>query len=190
MDTQDRGDQTEEIQTTRRPALARREVLRRAGIGAGVLALGGAATTAPALARGAFAVVKSRPKVVLGWGGATCEAALYLAYHKGFFAAEGLNAELYAESATYDDIQGLSSGTLDGEQNPSIYYFAPLEQGAADPPGRRHTWQLPAPADRRPLRHQDGSRFQGHDHRHDLNRRPGHDLLQAAPGAERRGSRA
>jgi NitT/TauT family transport system substrate-binding protein len=96
-----------------------------------VLALGGAVTAAPALAHSTFAVVKARPKLVLGWSGATCEAPLYLAYHKGFFTAEGLNVELYAESATYDDIQGLSSGTLDGEQNPAVYYFAGLEQGAA-----------------------------------------------------------
>ena len=123
METQDRGDQGEEMQTTKRPTVGRREVLRRAGIGAGALALGGAATAAPALARGAFAVVRSRPKLVLGWGGATCEAPLYLAYHKGFFAAEGLDVELYAESATYDDIQGLSSGTLDGEQNLSLIHI-------------------------------------------------------------------
>jgi NitT/TauT family transport system substrate-binding protein len=131
MDTQDRGDQNEEVQTTRRPTLVRRDILRRAGIGAGALALGGAATTAPALARGAFAVVKSRPRLVLGYSGATCEAALYLGYHKGFFADEGLDVELYAESLTYDDIHGLSSGTLAGEQNPAFYYFAALEQGAA-----------------------------------------------------------
>jgi NitT/TauT family transport system substrate-binding protein len=131
MDTEDRGDRLEDTQPARQPELVRRELLRRGGIGAGVLALGGAATAVPALARGAFAVVKSRPKVVLGWGGATCEAPLYLAYHKGFFAAEGLSVEMFAETATYDDIQGLSSGTLDGEQNPTIYYFAAIEQGAA-----------------------------------------------------------
>jgi NitT/TauT family transport system substrate-binding protein len=131
MDTQDRRDQMVAMQTTRQPTLGRREVLRRAGIGAGALAVGGAATATPALARGAFAVVRSRPKVVLGWAGATCEAPLYLAYYKGFFAAEGLAVELFAETATYDDIQGLSSGTLDGEQNPALYYFAPIEQGAA-----------------------------------------------------------
>jgi NitT/TauT family transport system substrate-binding protein len=131
MDTREHNDQTVERQTTQQPTLGRREVLRRAGLGAGALAVGGAATAAPALARGAFAVVRSRPKVVLGWAGATCEAPLYLAYHKGFFAAEGLDVELFAESATYDDIQGLSSGTLDGEQNPAIYYLSAIEQGAA-----------------------------------------------------------
>jgi NitT/TauT family transport system substrate-binding protein len=124
-------EQTVALRTATQPSLPRREILRRAGIGAGALALGGMASTAPALARGAFTVVKSRPKVVLGWGGSVCEAPLYLTYHKGFFADEGLDVELYAESATYDDIKGLSSGTLDGEQNPAIYYLSSIEQGAA-----------------------------------------------------------
>jgi hypothetical protein len=37
------------METTSRPTLARCEVLRRPGIGAGVLALGGAAPAAPVL---------------------------------------------------------------------------------------------------------------------------------------------
>jgi NitT/TauT family transport system substrate-binding protein len=131
MDTPDSTDQTVERETTRRPTLARREVLRRAGIGAGLLALGGVAPAAPALARGgAFAVVKSRPKVVLGSGGITCYAPLYTAYHKGFFAAEGLDAELYAEGATFDPIHALSSGTLSADQAPAFALFPSIEQGA------------------------------------------------------------
>ena len=132
MDTPNSADQTVEMETTRRLTLGRREVLRRASIGAAVLALGGAAPAAPALARGgAFAVVKSRPKVVLGSvGGITCYAPLYTAYHKGFFAAEGIDVELYPESATYDDIRALSSGTLGGEQNPAFAVFPGIEQGA------------------------------------------------------------
>jgi NitT/TauT family transport system substrate-binding protein len=131
MDTHDSADQTVEMETTTRPTLARREVLRRAGIGAGVLALGGVAPAAPVLARGgAFAVVKARPKVVLGWNGVPCEAPLYTAYHKGFFAAEGLDVELYAMPPTYDDIRALSSGTLGGEQDPAFALFPAIEQGA------------------------------------------------------------
>jgi hypothetical protein len=57
MDTQERGDQTVEMPTTRRPALGRREMLRRAAIGASALAMGGAGTAAPALAHSTFAVV-------------------------------------------------------------------------------------------------------------------------------------
>jgi NitT/TauT family transport system substrate-binding protein len=94
--------------------------------------LGGVAPAAPVLARGgAFAVVKSRPKVVLGSvGGITCFAPLYTAYHKEFFAAEGLDVELYAESATFDAIRALSSGTLSGEQDPAFALFPAIEQGA------------------------------------------------------------
>jgi ABC-type nitrate/sulfonate/bicarbonate transport system substrate-binding protein len=133
-----------ELQAAARPAPSRREFLRPAGIGAGVLALGGAATTATlVLAQGhAFSLISSRPKMVLGWAATTCEVPLYLAYHKGFFAAEGLDVEMYAESATYDDLQGLSSGTLDGEQNPALYCFAPLEQGAAI----RIRWTMVSPS--------------------------------------------
>ena len=132
MDTHGSTDQTVEMETPRRPILARREVLRRVGIGAGMLALGGVAPAAPVLARGgAFAVVKSRPKVVLGSvGGITCFAPLYTAYHKGFFAAEGLDVELYAESATFDAMRALSSGTLSGEQDPAFAVFPAIEQGA------------------------------------------------------------
>jgi NitT/TauT family transport system substrate-binding protein len=131
MNTHDSGDQTVEQGTTRRPTLTRREVLRRAGIGASLLALGGAAPAAPALARrGAFAVVKAQPKVVLGAGGFPCEAPLYTAYHKGFFAAEGLDVELYAMPATFNDIHALSSGTLGGEQGSTFSLFPSIEQGA------------------------------------------------------------
>jgi NitT/TauT family transport system substrate-binding protein len=75
-------------------------------------------------------VLKSRPKVVLGYNGVTCEAPLYTAYHKGFFAAEGLDVELYAMPATYNDIRALSSGTLGGEQDPAFVLFPAIEQGA------------------------------------------------------------
>jgi hypothetical protein len=52
MDTSDSANQTVEMETTSRPTLARREVLRRAGLGASMLALGGVAPAAPALVRG------------------------------------------------------------------------------------------------------------------------------------------
>jgi NitT/TauT family transport system substrate-binding protein len=119
------------MKTTSQPPLARRELLRRAGLGAGVLALGGAASAAPTLAQsGTFAVLTARPKVLLGTFDLTCEAPLYTAYHKGFFAAEGLAVELYAVPPTYDDIRALSAGKLDGEQGPAFAYFPAIEQGA------------------------------------------------------------
>jgi len=186
MDTHDSADQTVEMETTSRPTLARREVLRRAAIGVGVLALSGAAPAAPALARrSAFAVLKARPKVVLGSGGIPCYAPLYTAYHKGFFAAEGLDVELYAESATFDPNRALSSGTLDGDQAPAFAVFPSIEQGAdIRLVGGLHGGCVPA--DRQALGDQEGGRLQGEGDRHSRRRR--HALLPTAAGGEWRGS--
>jgi NitT/TauT family transport system substrate-binding protein len=105
--------------------------MRRAGIGAGVLALGGAATAGPALARSSvFSVLKSRPKIVLGWGGATCEAPMWAAYHKGFFAAEGLDIELFKVTAGYNTSNLLSTGKIDGSPGILFTFLKPIEQGA------------------------------------------------------------
>jgi NitT/TauT family transport system substrate-binding protein len=105
--------------------------LRRAGIGAGALALGGAATAAPALARsGTFAIIQSRPTVVLGWGSATCEAPLYAAYQKGFFAPDGLNVVLYKTTTGSNPSDLLSSGKLDGAPGVLFVFLKPIEQGA------------------------------------------------------------
>src|SRR5579871_6841096 len=106
-------------------SVSRKDLLRRAGVGAGVLALGGAvaATATPALARsGVFAVLKASTKVTLGWGGATCEAPLWAAYHKGFFAAEGLDVDLLKVTAGYNTSNLLSSGKLSGAQG-IVYTF-------------------------------------------------------------------
>jgi NitT/TauT family transport system substrate-binding protein len=111
--------------------LTRKTLLARTGVGLGVLAAGGVVKAVPALAQGrAPAFVKSRPTVVLGWGGATCEAPLYTAYHKGFFADEGLNVELYREGGSYDDNATLSSGKLDGAPGILFSRLKPIEQGA------------------------------------------------------------
>jgi NitT/TauT family transport system substrate-binding protein len=131
MDTDAIEQQAATTETPDQPALARRELLRRAGIGAGALALGGVVTAAPALAHGAFAVVKSRPKVTLGYFGVPCEAPLFTAYQKGFFAAEGLDATLFAMTGGYNNINGLSTGAHDAEQGAAHSYLPAIEQGAA-----------------------------------------------------------
>lgn len=111
--------------------LPRRAIIQRAGIGAGVLALGGSAIAAPALAHsGVFSILKSRTKVVLGWGGATCEAPMYAAYHKGFFADEGLDVDLYKVTAGYNTSDLLSSGKIDGSPGILFTFLKPIEQGA------------------------------------------------------------
>jgi NitT/TauT family transport system substrate-binding protein len=105
--------------------------MQRAGIGAGALALGGSAIAGPALAQSSvFSVLKSRYKIVLGWGGATCEAPMYTAYHKGFFAAEGLDVELYKVTAGYNTSDLLSSGKIDGSPGILFTFLKPIEQGA------------------------------------------------------------
>jgi NitT/TauT family transport system substrate-binding protein len=68
--------------------------------------------------------------VVLPAFGATCYTPLYTAYHKGFFAAEGLDVELYAPPATFDPVRGLSSGAISGDQDPPFDVFLAIEQGA------------------------------------------------------------
>jgi NitT/TauT family transport system substrate-binding protein len=128
-------DQSEDRQSTseatQEPTLSRRTIIQRAGIGAGALALGGSAIAAPALAKSSvFSVIKSRYKVVLNYGGATCEAPTYTAYQKGFYAAEGLDVELYKTTAGYNTSDLLSSGKIDGTQGICFPFFKPIEQGA------------------------------------------------------------
>jgi NitT/TauT family transport system substrate-binding protein len=114
-----------------RSVLPRRELLRGAALGAGALTLGGAATAAPALARGGvFNVVKARPKVTLGWGGGTCEAPLWAAYYKGFFAAEGLDVDVFKISAGYTSSELMASGKLNGAPGIFFTFLKPIEQGA------------------------------------------------------------
>jgi NitT/TauT family transport system substrate-binding protein len=94
------------------------------------LTLGGAATAAPALARGLFSADKARTTVTLGWGGATCEAPLWAAYYKGYFADEGLNVDLLKVTAGYNTSTLLSAGKLQGAQGIVYTFLKPIEQGA------------------------------------------------------------
>jgi NitT/TauT family transport system substrate-binding protein len=105
--------------------------MQRAGIGAGALTLGGSVIAAPALAKSSvFSILRSRTTVVLNYGGATCEAPLYAAYQKGFFAAEGLDVELYKTIAGYNTSDLLSSGKIDGTPGIVFAFLKPIEQGA------------------------------------------------------------
>jgi ABC-type nitrate/sulfonate/bicarbonate transport system substrate-binding protein len=55
---------------------------------------------------------------------------MYAAYHKGFFAAEGLDVELYKVTAGYNTSKLLSSGTIDGSPGILFTYLKPIERGA------------------------------------------------------------
>jgi len=67
-------------------------------------------------------------KVRVGFIGLTCEAPIYVAYEKGFFKEEGLDAELVKCSwATYKDT--LALGGYDITHHLTMYFLKPIEQG-------------------------------------------------------------
>jgi NitT/TauT family transport system substrate-binding protein len=113
----------------------RRALLRGVGVGVGALALGGAGASLLAACAGsgsatggsASAGGKLKP-VKLGWWGASCEAPLFVAYHQGFFAREGLRVELVnlGQSAAKDAI---ASGKVDGAPGITFEWLKPIEQG-------------------------------------------------------------
>lgn len=108
--------------------LARRSLLRAAGLGAAVAMTGtsgllaGCADSKSAERSGALRRVK------FGWWGATCEAPLFAAYHQGFFRREGLNVELVnlGQSSAKD---ALASGKVDAAPGITFEWLKPIEQG-------------------------------------------------------------
>ena len=69
-----------------------------------------------------------RTKLRVGYIGITCEAPLFTAVEKGFFAEEGLDAELVrCEWATYKD--ALALGRYDVTHHLLMYFLKPIEQG-------------------------------------------------------------
>jgi NitT/TauT family transport system substrate-binding protein len=68
-------------------------------------------------------------KVRIGYVGLTCEASIFAAYEKGFFKAEGLEAELIKCSwHNYKD--NLARGDYDITQHLVMYFLKPIEEGA------------------------------------------------------------
>ena len=69
-----------------------------------------------------------RTKVRVGYIGLTCEAPLFTAVEKGFFAEEGLDVEMVrCEWATYKD--ALALGRYDVTHHLLMYFLKPIEQG-------------------------------------------------------------
>lgn len=127
-------DQTRASDARPQPTYPRKDLLRRAGMGAGALALGGAAATllgaTPVAARmAAPAVLRAGKTYRAAWVGATCEASTYTAYAKHLWASEGINVELLhlAPPAVLD---ALVTGKVDVAPGILYNWLKPIEQGA------------------------------------------------------------
>jgi NitT/TauT family transport system substrate-binding protein len=107
--------------------ISRKKLLERTGAGLGALAVAGAASCAPALALNVIGL--ARPKVRLGWFGASCEAPLYAAYETGIFERAGLDVELVKLSKDYTSVDGIGAGKLDGAPGILYAWLKPIEQG-------------------------------------------------------------
>ena len=67
-------------------------------------------------------------KIRVGYIGLTCEAPIFVAYQKGFFKDEGLDAELIKyDWGSYRDVLGL--GKFDVTHHLVMYLLKPIEQG-------------------------------------------------------------
>ena len=67
-------------------------------------------------------------KIKIGYIGLTCEAPLYVAYEKGYFKEQGLEAEMVkCEWGQFKDLVGL--GTIHVVQQPIMAFLKPIEEG-------------------------------------------------------------
>lgn len=79
--------------------------------------------------RMAAAALGRRVKVRVGWSGANCEAATYVAYENGFFAREGLDVELVRLSDPFAAIHAIGSGAIDALSAPLYSWLRPIQRG-------------------------------------------------------------
>ena len=118
------------MQLIRRLARCCRPPLRRGAAAAPCLALCVAllAATNSCDRQESRVAANGRTKVRIGYIGLTCEAPLFTAVEKGFFAEEGLEPELVrCEWATYKD--ALALGRYDVTHHLLMYFLKPIEQG-------------------------------------------------------------
>jgi NitT/TauT family transport system substrate-binding protein len=67
-------------------------------------------------------------KIKVGYIGLTCEAPLYVAYEKGYFKEQGIDAELVkCEWSVFKDLVGM--GTIHVVQQPIMAFLKPIEEG-------------------------------------------------------------
>jgi NitT/TauT family transport system substrate-binding protein len=70
---------------------------------------------------------KELTKLTVSYAGGTCEAPVYVAYHKGFFKDEGLDVSLI--KADFEQLKtGLAVGKIDASVG-NFAWFKPVEQG-------------------------------------------------------------
>jgi ABC-type nitrate/sulfonate/bicarbonate transport system substrate-binding protein len=100
------------VEKKRRAGRSCRKFARRsflAGVSAVALAQPARVTAAP---------LGRRAKVRVGWSGAICEAATYVAYENGFFVREGLDVELVRLSDPLAATHAIGSGAIDALSAP------------------------------------------------------------------------
>jgi NitT/TauT family transport system substrate-binding protein len=107
--------------------ISRKTLLQRTGVGLGALAVTASSGAAPAFALNVVGL--ARPKVRLGWFGASCEAPLYAAHEAGIFDRAGLDVELVKLSKDYTATDGIGAGKLDGAPGILYSWLKPIEQG-------------------------------------------------------------
>ena len=99
-------------------------------LGAGCLAVffSGCHSDSKAPGLGAIPGSAGPTKVRVGYLGLTCEAAMFVAYEKGFFKAEGLDVEFV--KTDWDSLRdGLGLGRFDANYHLIMYLLKPIEQG-------------------------------------------------------------
>jgi NitT/TauT family transport system substrate-binding protein len=88
----------------------------------------GLAALAAGCTRGTDATESGKTKLKVAYIGLTCEAPIFVAYEKGFYAEEGLEVELV--KTDWDGLrEGLGLGRFDANHTLLMYLLKPLEQG-------------------------------------------------------------
>ena len=110
-------------------AVSRKDLLARAGAGAGALVLGGAVGARPAAARVTSpTVLRSRKTYRVGYVGATCEAFIYAAYARKLWVHEGIDVEL-TRLPPPSFVDALSTGKVHAAGGILYNWLKPVEQG-------------------------------------------------------------
>jgi NitT/TauT family transport system substrate-binding protein len=92
--------------------------------------LAATATTVAVVARAASAAPTKRAKVRIGYRGASCEAATYVAFENGLFAREGLEVELVRlRDGPLAAHAAIAAGAIDALSAPLYSWLDPIGRG-------------------------------------------------------------